>query len=70
MGGEISESYGGENGKAASELGGEMKETILFDHARCSCPIPSQRSEQLRSSARIAFFVSRAKTRFVEEGLR
>jgi hypothetical protein len=47
-----------------------MKEAILFDHACCSCPTPSQRSKQLRSFARIPFFVSRTKTRFVEEGLR
>jgi hypothetical protein len=41
--GRVERAYGGENGEAASELGEEMKEAILFDHARCSFPTPSQR---------------------------
>jgi hypothetical protein len=45
-----------ENGKATSELGGEMNEAILFDHARCLCPTSSKfptlqtSTKQLRSS--------------------
>jgi hypothetical protein len=61
--------HGGENGKATSELGGEMKETILFDHARCSCPTPSQRSKQLRSSARIALFRVQCKNALCRGGV-